>query len=213
MGWMGNPGDADPVSADKYSLEHGGRTIFRTDAPFMTNVQITYTPVADNPRRIMALIDLVKLEVQFSGLASERVGSYQRNSALSDGNTMLVERNRILSRLRQNYAGAGLFSLMGARSFMTHRCDTERDVESAQPDPSGHPFTELRDINTALPCYWQVRTERLILDGGKAAAIAMHNMMAPLSSDLQEQDQGDPHLRPSGPDFESGDHAGPDDDP
>ena len=59
---------------------------------------------------------------------------------------------------------------MSARSFMTHRCDTERDVESAQSDPSGHPVTELRDINTALPCYWQVRTERLILDGGKAAA-------------------------------------------
>ena len=102
--------DADTVSADKYSLEHGGRTIFRTDAPFMTNVQITYTPIADNSRRIVVLIDLVKLEVQFSGLASERVGSYQSNSALSDGNTMLVERNRILSRLRQNYAGAGLLA-------------------------------------------------------------------------------------------------------
>ena len=72
---------------------------------------------------------------------------------------------------------------------MTHRCDTERDVESAQPDPYGHPVTELRDINTALPCYWQVRTERLILDGGKAAAIAMHNMLTPLGSDLQEQDR------------------------
>ena len=106
-GWE-TPGDADPVSADKYHLEHGGRTIWRTDTPFMTNVQVTYTPVADNPRRIAVLIDLVKLEVQFSGLASERVGSYQSNSALSDGNTMLVERNRILSRLRQNYAGAGL---------------------------------------------------------------------------------------------------------
>ena len=65
-GWE-TPGDADPVSADKYALEHGGRTIFRADAPFMTNVQITYTPIADNPRRTMALIDLVKLEVQFSG--------------------------------------------------------------------------------------------------------------------------------------------------
>ena len=78
---------------------------------------------------------------------------------------------------------------MTARSFMTHRCDTERAVESAQLDPSGHPVTELRDINTALPCYWQVRTERLILDGGKAAAIAMHNMLTPLGSDLQEQDR------------------------
>ena len=78
---------------------------------------------------------------------------------------------------------------MSARSFMTHRCDTERAVESAQLDPSGHPVTEIRDINTALPCYWQVRTERLILDGGKAAAIAMHNMLTPLGSDLQEQDR------------------------
>ena len=77
---------------------------------------------------------------------------------------------------------------MSTRSFMTHRCDTERAVESAQCDPSGHPVTEIRDINTALPCYWQVRTERLILDGGKAAAIAMHNML-PLGSDLQEQDR------------------------
>ena len=78
---------------------------------------------------------------------------------------------------------------MSARSFMTHRCDTERDVESAQRDPYNHPVIELRDINTALPCYWQVRTERLILDGDKAAAIAMHNMLTPLGSDLQEQDR------------------------
>ena len=72
---------------------------------------------------------------------------------------------------------------------MSHRCDTERDVESAQRDPYNQPITELRDINTALPCYWQVRTERLILDGDKAAAIAMHNMLTPLGSDLQEQDK------------------------
>ena len=72
---------------------------------------------------------------------------------------------------------------------MSHRCDTERDVISDRRNDYNQPITELRDINTALPCYWQVRTERLILDGGKAAAIAMHNMMAPLGSDLQEQDR------------------------
>ena len=72
---------------------------------------------------------------------------------------------------------------------MTHRCDTERDVISDRQNAYNQPVTELRDINTALPCYWQVRTERLILDGDKAAAIAMHNMMAPLGSDLQEQDR------------------------
>ena len=101
-GWE-TPGDADPVFADKYSLEHGGRTIFRTDAPFMTNVQITYTPIADNPRRTQALIDLVKLEIQYRGLNTERVGSYSVTYMDHD-----KERQRILTRLRQNYAGAGL---------------------------------------------------------------------------------------------------------
>ena len=100
-------GTDDTVSAD-YTVEYNGRVLLKSKSRWLPPVDVTYTPVADNPRRIMALIDLVKLEVQYSGLASERVGSYQSNSALSDGNTMLVERNRILSRLRQNYAGAGL---------------------------------------------------------------------------------------------------------
>ena len=103
-GWE-TPGDADPVSADKYSLEHGGRTIFRTDAPFMTNVQITYTPIADNPRRTQALIDLVKLELEYRGLNTERVGSYSVTYMDHD-----KKRQRILTRLRQNYAGAGLLA-------------------------------------------------------------------------------------------------------
>ena len=84
-------------------LEHGGRTIFRADAPFMTNVQITYTPIADNPRRIAVLIDLVKLEIQYRGLNTERVGSYSVTYMDHD-----KERQRILTRLRQNCAGAGL---------------------------------------------------------------------------------------------------------
>ncbi len=103
-GWE-TPGDADTVSADKYALEHGGRTIFRTDAPFMTNVQITYTPIADNPRRTQALIDLVKLEIQYRGLNTERVGSYSV-TYMDHGK----ERQNILARLRQNYAGAGLLA-------------------------------------------------------------------------------------------------------
>ena len=105
--WAGGEtlADADTVSADKYALEHGGRTIFRTDAPFMTNVQITYTPIADNPRRTMALIDLVKLEIQYRGLNTERVGSYSVTYMDHD-----KERQRILTRLRQNYAGAGLLA-------------------------------------------------------------------------------------------------------
>ena len=101
-GWE-TPGDADPVSADKYHLEHGGRTIWRTDAPFMTNVQITYTPIADNPRRIMALIDLVKVELEYSSLESEQVGSYQVATR-----ERAAERSAILESLRQNYGGAGL---------------------------------------------------------------------------------------------------------
>ena len=103
--WAGGEtlADADTVSADKYSLEHGGRTIFRTDAPFMPNVQITYTPIADNPRRIAVLIDLVKVELEYRGLNTERVGSY--SVAYLDH---AKERQRILTRLRQNSAGAGL---------------------------------------------------------------------------------------------------------
>ncbi len=103
-GWE-TPGDADTVSAATYHLEHGGRTIWRTDAQFMTNVQVTYTPVADNPRRTAVLIDLVKLEIQYRGLNTERVGSYSVTYMDHD-----KERQRVLTRLRQNYAGAGLLA-------------------------------------------------------------------------------------------------------
>lgn len=72
---------------------------------------------------------------------------------------------------------------------MRHRCNTERNAVSDTRDAFNQPVTELRDINTDLPCYWQVRTEQLVLDGDKVATVALHRMLAPIGSNLREQDR------------------------
>ncbi len=97
--------DDTVVDSDDYTVEYNGRILLKSKSRWLPPVDVTYTPVADNPRRIAVLIDLVKVEVQFSELASERVGSYQSRTR-AYGN----ERQQILERLRQNYAGAGLLA-------------------------------------------------------------------------------------------------------
>ena len=101
-----NPGEtATAVDADDYRLEHGGRTISRVKGYWKRLVNITYTPIADNARRAQVLVDLVKLEAQYSGLGTQRVGDYSESPL-----DRTRERERILAGLRQRYAGAGMLA-------------------------------------------------------------------------------------------------------
>ena len=95
--------DDTVVEEEDYIVEYNGRVLLKSKSRWLPPVDVTYTPVADNPRRIAVLIDLVKLEIQYRGLNTERVGSYSVTYMDHD-----KERQRILTRLRQNYAGAGL---------------------------------------------------------------------------------------------------------
>ena len=97
--------DDTVVDSDDYTVEYNGRAVLKSKSRWLPPVDVTYTPIADNPRRIAVLIDLVKLEIQYRGLNTERVGSYSVTYMDHD-----KERQRILTRLRQNYAGAGLLA-------------------------------------------------------------------------------------------------------
>ena len=57
-------------------------------------VDVVYTPVDDDKKRILATIDLVRLALQYTGLKSERAGDYS-SSALDHAK----ERAAIISRL------------------------------------------------------------------------------------------------------------------
>lgn len=65
--------DADTIDAAAYRLEGDGRTVRRLpdsidgNSYWAERVDVTYTPVADDDRRTMALVDLVKLRLAFTG--------------------------------------------------------------------------------------------------------------------------------------------------
>ena len=55
-------GSDDTVVEEKdYIVEYNGRVLLKSKFRWLPPVDVTYTPVADNPRRIAVLIDLVKL--------------------------------------------------------------------------------------------------------------------------------------------------------
>ena len=68
--------DDTVVEEEDYIVEYNGRVLLKSKFRWLPPVDVTYTPVADNPRRIVVLIDLVKLELEYRGLNTERVGSY-----------------------------------------------------------------------------------------------------------------------------------------
>ena len=64
----------------EYYLSDGGRSVrVKHDFGewFRTEVRVTFTPVAENAERSQALIDLVRLELQDTGLESERDDTYR----------------------------------------------------------------------------------------------------------------------------------------
>ena len=73
---------ATVLSPDDYRTWYGGRMLERLSngshprANWGERVELEYTPVDTDPQRKMAIIRLVQLGLQYSGLQSERVGPY-----------------------------------------------------------------------------------------------------------------------------------------
>lgn len=64
-------------------------------------VVVTYVPRDDTARRKMAVVDVLKVETSFSGLASRRIGDYSETADSSgQGEGVSEKRAKILRRLR-----------------------------------------------------------------------------------------------------------------
>ena len=97
-----SPDSAQVVTA--YTLLNEGRALRRDAAFWARNVRVTYTPYADNARRVTVLLDLVRWELAYSGHTRTRVGSTETYTPSR------ADRAVILNRLRQRYGGGGLFA-------------------------------------------------------------------------------------------------------
>ena len=101
-------GGAYTVPTSYYRLTNGGRTV-RLIYPYIfdlgsqySRAVITYDPEPENAERRAALIELVRLAVQDTGLAEERDDTY--NYTAKD---RLMARKQIIAPLRHMYLGAG----------------------------------------------------------------------------------------------------------
>ena len=63
-------------STDYYLSDQGRSVNLGCRAPFRERVRVTFTPVSENVERTQALINLVRLETQDTGLDSERDDTY-----------------------------------------------------------------------------------------------------------------------------------------
>ena len=95
--------DETSIEVEDYELIHGGRALHKRWGFWHQNVTVTFTPVEDNKRRVQVLVDVARLELQFTGVLRQQTGSYTEWTL-----DLVKERNRILGRLRQPYAGAGM---------------------------------------------------------------------------------------------------------
>lgn len=90
------------LSHNDYQIWHGGRMLERLSSGahprgyWGDRVEIQYTPVDTDAQRRMAIIRLVHLGIQYSGLQSESVGPYSRQSR-----DYTREREAILTALAQ----------------------------------------------------------------------------------------------------------------
>ncbi|MDA2936831.1 hypothetical protein MYX75_01025 [Acidobacteria bacterium AH-259-A15] len=88
------------LASDDYKLFHGGRQIKRLNdgtnprTIWGSRVKVTYVPVDDQDQRKRVQLDLVKLAIQFDGLANSKVGSVALVIGEYEG-----QRQQILSRL------------------------------------------------------------------------------------------------------------------
>lgn len=77
---------------------------------------------------------------------------------------------------------------MNARTRMTMRCSSERQAATDETDAFGQPVTALMRVLNEHSCYWQSRSEDFIANGDKLVSIAVHTLLLPSGSDIEEQD-------------------------
>ena len=102
--WRDGVAPDDGTEVTTYASVYSGRSLRRTAGLWARNVRVTYTPLEENARRRVVLLDLVKWELAFSGHSRTRVGSTETYAPTR------ADRAFILNRLRQRYAGGGLFA-------------------------------------------------------------------------------------------------------
>ena len=101
----GSESGVSPLDSTEYELLGNGRYLRRRVSSYWRrNVAVTYTPQGDNARRSLVLVDLVKWELARNGTTRRRVGQEESYTGSER------ERDLILARLRQNYAGGGLLA-------------------------------------------------------------------------------------------------------
>ena len=100
------------MDEDDYWMEDGGLAVriaptFLWDLNFEygDRVTIEYTPVSENDERIKALIELVRLATQDTGLDSERDDTFQYMAK-----DKLKARRQIIAPLRHNHGGFGVLA-------------------------------------------------------------------------------------------------------
>lgn len=98
--WYGNdvaiPSGSYRLESDGYAVEIVDYTIERDN----DTVTIVYTPVPENDERTQALIELVRLELADTGLATERDDTYSYKSK-----DKVMARREIMAPLRHNHGG------------------------------------------------------------------------------------------------------------
>lgn len=86
---------ATVLTGPDYELREDNRRLYRVGAYWAPRIVVAYEPTIDQPGREAAAVDLVRLALQDTGTASERVGDYS-----SQATDYRKERSRILARVR-----------------------------------------------------------------------------------------------------------------
>ena len=87
-------------SDSTYYMSDEGRSVVIWGEFFRTRVRVTYTPVSENMERAQALIDLVRLETQDTGLESERDDTFSYKAK-----DKTRARREIIAPLKHGYRG------------------------------------------------------------------------------------------------------------
>ena len=174
------------------------------------NAKAVWTPVVEDARRKQVLIDVVKIDVAFSGISQSKIGESQSATSLF----MMEQREKALAAAEAAVRGCGAAGVR-ARAMMTMRATTERNTSDTL-DPYGGKTVALNPIfgsdplavcwgdhaicwgdhalewggglDGLLHCYVQARSEDTRAKGGGFVAVATHTLWAPLGSDLEEED-------------------------
>ena len=96
---------AETVDASRWALELGGRALRRLDRPWRSFVVVRYTPIDDRAKRVLLLVDLVKLSTRYDATARTQVGPGGAGVAVQHLDYE-SERKKLLHRLMPNRPGS-----------------------------------------------------------------------------------------------------------